>query len=125
MSGVRDLARIWLRARVKAGGVTTDRFECPGDAVRPPKTGGGKIKLEPLIVTPVPPPRSIWGIVLPVVLLVGIVGLIAVMYASGARQLAGGFGLFGGMAAFKALFWYGGYSPGGVPENVVGELTSS
>ena len=83
--------------------MTTHRFERPGDAVRPPKTGGGKIKLEPPIVAPVPPPRSIWGIVLPVVLLVGIVGLIVVMYASGARQLAGGFGLFGGMAAFSAI----------------------
>ncbi len=36
-------------------------------------------------------------------LVVAIVGLIAVMYASGARQLAGGFGLFGGMAAFSAI----------------------
>ncbi|MEE6140370.1 type VII secretion protein EccCa [Mycobacterium sp. 050128] len=83
--------------------MTTHKFERPGDPVRPPKTGGGKIKLEPPIVAPVPPPRSIWGIVLPVVLLVGIVGLIVVMYASGARQLAGGFGLFGGMAAFSAI----------------------
>lgn len=83
--------------------MTTHRFERPGDSVRPPKTGGGKIKLEPPIVAPVPPPRSIWGIVLPIGLLFGIVGLIVVMYASGARQLAGGFGLFGGMAAFSAI----------------------
>nr|QGW61044.1 ESX secretion system protein EccC [Mycolicibacterium sp.] len=68
-----------------------------------PHTGGGKIKLDPPIVAPIPPPRGIWGIVLPVALLVGIVGLIGVMYASGARQLAGGFGLFGGMAAFSAI----------------------
>jgi S-DNA-T family DNA segregation ATPase FtsK/SpoIIIE len=54
-------------------------------------------------VAPIPPPRSIWGIVLPAALLIGIVGLIVVMYASGARQLAGGFGLFGGMAAFSAI----------------------
>ena len=40
---------------------------------------------------------------LPVALIVGIVGLIAVMYASGARQLAGGFGFFGFMAAFSAV----------------------
>ena len=43
-----------------------------------------------------------WGIVLPVTLVVGVVGLIVVMYVSGARQLAGGFGLFGVMAAFSA-----------------------
>ena len=83
--------------------VTTHPFVRPGDPVPPPKTGGGKIKLEPAIVAPIPPPRSIWGIVLPVMLVVGIVGLIVVMYASGARQLAGGFGLFGGMAAFSAI----------------------
>jgi S-DNA-T family DNA segregation ATPase FtsK/SpoIIIE len=83
--------------------VTAQSFVRPGDPVPDPLTGGGKIKLEPPIVAPVPPPRSIWGIVLPIALIVGIVGLIAVMYASGARQLAGGFGLFGGMAAFSAI----------------------
>ncbi|WP_241777317.1 type VII secretion protein EccCa [Mycobacterium intracellulare] len=61
------------------------------------------MKLEAPIVAPVPPPRSIWGIVLPVALIVGVVGLIVVMYASGARQLASGFGIFGGMAAFSAV----------------------
>jgi S-DNA-T family DNA segregation ATPase FtsK/SpoIIIE len=66
-------------------------------------TGGGKIKLEAPIVAPIPPPRSIWGVVLPVMLICGVVGLIVVMYVSGARQLAGGFGLFGGMAAFSAI----------------------
>jgi S-DNA-T family DNA segregation ATPase FtsK/SpoIIIE len=83
--------------------VTTHSFVRPGEPVRAPQTGGGKIKLDAPIVAPVPPPRSIWGIVLPVTLIVGVIGLIAVMYASGARQLAGGFGLFGGMAAFSAI----------------------
>lgn len=83
--------------------MTTQPFVRPGDPVPEPTTSGGKIKLEPAIVAPIPPPRSIWGIVLPVMLVVGIVGLIVVMYASGARQLAGGFGLFGGMAAFSAI----------------------
>jgi S-DNA-T family DNA segregation ATPase FtsK/SpoIIIE len=83
--------------------VTTYSFVRPGEPVRAPQTGGGKIKLDAPIVAPVPPPRSIWGIVLPVTLIVGVIGLIVVMYASGARQLAGGFGLFGGMAAFSAI----------------------
>jgi type VII secretion protein EccCa/type VII secretion protein EccCb len=83
--------------------VTTHSFSRPAEPVRPPATGGGKMKLDAPIVAPVPPPRSIWGIVLPVALIVGVVGLIVVMYASGARQLAGGFGLFGGMAAFSAI----------------------
>jgi S-DNA-T family DNA segregation ATPase FtsK/SpoIIIE len=59
--------------------------------------------LEAAIVAPIAPPRSIWGVVLPVGLVCGVVGLIVVMYVSGARQLAGGFGLFGGMAAFSAI----------------------
>jgi type VII secretion protein EccCa/type VII secretion protein EccCb len=83
--------------------VTTHSFVRPGEPVRAPQTGGGKMKLDAPIVAPVPPPRSIWGIVLPFALIVGVVGLIVVMYASGARQLAGGFGLFGGMAAFSAI----------------------
>ena len=83
--------------------MTTQSFVRPGEPVGAPQTGGGKIKLDAPIVAPVPPPRSIWGIVLPVALIVGVVGLIVVMYASGARQLAGGFGLFGGMAAFSAI----------------------
>jgi len=83
--------------------VTTQPFVRPGDPEVPPQTGGGKVKLEPAIVAPVPPPRSIWGVVLPVMLVCGIVGLIAVMYMSGARQLASGFGLFGAMAAFSAI----------------------
>jgi S-DNA-T family DNA segregation ATPase FtsK/SpoIIIE len=83
--------------------MTTHSFVRPGERVAEPQTGGGKIKLDPPIVAPIPPPRSIWGIVLPAALLLGIVGLIVVMYASGARQLAGGFGLFGGMAAFSAI----------------------
>jgi len=69
--------------------VTTHTFVRPGDPEIPPQTGGGKIKLEAAIVAPIPPPRSVWGIVLPAMLVVGIVGLIAVMYISGARQLAG------------------------------------
>jgi type VII secretion protein EccCa/type VII secretion protein EccCb len=83
--------------------VTTHRFVRTADVIPAPQTGGGKIELEAPIVSPVPPVRSIWGIVLPVALVLGIIGLIVVMYASGARQLAGGFGLFGGMAAFSAV----------------------
>ncbi|MDQ2636958.1 MAG: type VII secretion protein EccCa [Actinomycetota bacterium] len=83
--------------------MTTHTFVRPGDPEVPPQTGGGKIKLEPAIVAPIPPPRSLWGVVLPVMLIVGVVGLIVVMYVSGARQLAGGFGLFGGMAAFSMV----------------------
>ncbi|WP_431241074.1 type VII secretion protein EccCa (plasmid) [Mycolicibacterium aichiense] len=83
--------------------MTTHAFVRPGDPENPPQTGGGKVKLEPAIVAPIPPPRSIWGVVLPVGLVFGVVGLIVVMYVSGARQLAGGFGLFGGMAAFSAI----------------------
>lgn len=83
--------------------MTTHTFVRPGDPEIPPQTGGGKVKLEAAIVAPIPPPRSIWGVVLPVGLVVGVVGLIVVMYVSGARQLAGGFGLFGGMAAFSAI----------------------
>ena len=83
--------------------MTTQIFVRRGERAADPETGGGKIKLEPPIVAPIPIPRSIWGIVLPIGLLVGIVGLIVVMYASGARQLAGGFGLFGGMAGISAI----------------------
>ena len=83
--------------------MTTHSFVRPGEPARAPQTGGGKMKLDAPIVAPVPPPRSIWGIVLPVTLILGVIGLIVVMYASGARQLAGGFGLFGGMAAFSAI----------------------
>lgn len=83
--------------------MTTHTFVRPGDPENPPQTGGGKIKLEAPIVAPIPPPRSIWGVVLPAMLIVGVVGLIVVMYVSGARQLAGGFGLFGGMAAFSMV----------------------
>ena len=83
--------------------MTTQSFVRPGERVPDPETGGGKIKLEAPIVAPIPIPRSIWGIVLPIGLLVGIVGLIVVMYASGQRQLAGGFGLFGGMAGISAI----------------------
>lgn len=83
--------------------MTTHSFVRSGEPARAPQTGGGKTKLDAPIVAPVPPPRSTWGIVLPVTLIVGVIGLIAVMYASGSRQLAGGFGLFGGMAAFSAI----------------------
>ncbi|GAA2424359.1 type VII secretion protein EccCa [Mycolicibacterium llatzerense] len=83
--------------------VTTHPFVPPRDPVLPPKTGGGKIALDAPIIAPKPPPRSIWGIVLPIALILGIVGLIAVMYASGARQLAGGMGLFGGMAGLSLI----------------------
>uniref|UniRef100_UPI0035C9771A hypothetical protein n=1 Tax=uncultured Mycobacterium sp. TaxID=171292 RepID=UPI0035C9771A len=62
--------------------MTTQPFVRPGEVVRPPETGGGKIALEPPIVAPIPPPRSVWGIVLPIVLVVGVVGLIVAMYVS-------------------------------------------
>lgn len=83
--------------------MTTQSFIRPGDPVPPPQTGGGKIKLEPAIVAPIPPPRSIWGIVLPVMLIVGVIGMVVVMYVSGARQMAGGVGMFGGMAGLSMV----------------------
>lgn len=83
--------------------MTTHTFVRPRDPENAPQTGGGKVKLEAAIVAPIPPPRSIWGVVLPAMLVVGVVGLIVVMYMSGARQLASGFGLFGAMAAFSAI----------------------
>jgi len=42
--------------------VTTRPF-VPPPRVPPPEAGGGKIAVEPPIAAPVPPPRSIWGIV--------------------------------------------------------------
>ena len=99
--------------------MTTHSFSRPAEPVRPPATGGGKMKLDAPIVAPVPPPRSIWGIVLPVALIVGVIGLIVVMYASGARQLAGGFGLFGGMAALQRDR-HGGAQSGCLTQDVVG-----
>jgi S-DNA-T family DNA segregation ATPase FtsK/SpoIIIE len=83
--------------------VTTQPFVRPGDVVRPPQTGGGKIALEAPIVAPIPPPRSVWGIVLPITLVVGVVGLIVAMYVSGMRTFATGFGFFGFMAAFSMV----------------------
>lgn len=83
--------------------MTTHPFVPPRDPVLAPKTGGGKIALDAPINAPVAPPRSIWGIVLPIGLVVGILGLIGVMYASGARQLASGMGLFGGMAGLSMI----------------------
>ena len=59
-----------------------------------PETGGGKIAVDAPIAAPVPPPRSIWGIVLPIGLVVGVVGFIVAMYVSGQRSLANGFAIF-------------------------------
>ena len=83
--------------------MTTHRFVRTVDVIPAPQTGGGKIELEAPISSPIPPARSIWGIVLPVALVIGVVGVIVVMYASGARQLAGGIGMFGGVAAFSVV----------------------
>ncbi len=77
--------------------MTTHPFVRPGEATRPPATGGGKIAVEPPIVAPVPPPRSVWGIVLPITLVVGVVGFIIAMYVTGMRSFASGFGIFGVM----------------------------
>ena len=52
--------------------MTTQPFVRPGDPVPPPETGGGKISCEPPIVAPIPPPRSVWAIVLPVTLVFGV-----------------------------------------------------
>ena len=53
--------------------------------------------MEPPIVAPIPPPRSVWGIVLPITLVVGVVGFIIAMYVTGMRSFASGFGIFGVM----------------------------
>lgn len=79
--------------------MTTQRFVRTTDVIPAPPAGGGKIKIDPPITSPVPPTRSIWGVVFPFALLIGVVGVIAVLYASGARQIAGGIGMFGGLAA--------------------------
>ena len=72
----------------------TTRPFVPPPRVPPPEAGGGKIAVEPPIAAPVPPPRSIWGIVLPIGLIVGVVGFIVAMYVSGQRSLATGFAIF-------------------------------
>ncbi len=77
--------------------MTTQPFVRPGEPVRPPATGGGKIAVDPPIAAPIPPPRSVWGIVLPITLVVGVVGFIVAMYVTGMRSFATGFGIFGVM----------------------------
>jgi len=77
--------------------VTTQPFVRPGEPVRPPATAGGKIAVEPPIAAPIPPPRSVWGIVLPITLVVGVAGFIIAMYVTGMRSFATGFGIFGVM----------------------------
>ena len=72
----------------------TTRPFVPPPRVPPPEAGGGKIAVEPPIAAPVPPPRSIWGIVLPIGLIVGVLGFIIAMYVSGQRSLATGFAIF-------------------------------
>ncbi|MDT5117522.1 MAG: hypothetical protein QOE30_3261 [Mycobacterium sp.] len=80
--------------------MTTHPFTRPGERARPPATGGGKISVDPPIVAPIPPPRSMWGIVLPITLVVGVVGFMVAMYASGMRSFASGSGIFGVMMLF-------------------------
>ena len=75
--------------------MTTQQFRRPGPIARPPATAGGKIAIDPPIPAPIPPPRSVWGIVLPIVLIVGVIGFIVAMYMSGMRSFASGFGIFG------------------------------
>lgn len=77
--------------------MTTHPFTRPGERLRPPATGGGKIAVDPPIVAPIPPPRSVWGIVLPITLIVGVLGFIIAMYVSGMRSFASGAGIFGVM----------------------------
>ncbi|BBZ15025.1 type VII secretion protein EccCa [Mycobacterium branderi] len=84
--------------------MTTQPFVRPGELERPPATGGGKIAVEPPLVAPIPPPRSVWGIVLPIALVVGVVGFIISMYVTGMRTFASGFGIFG----FMMLIGMGG-----------------
>ena len=72
----------------------TTRPFVPPRRVPPPEAGGGKIAVDAPIAAPVPPPRSIWGIVLPIGLIVGVVGFIIAMYVSGQRSLATGFAIF-------------------------------
>ncbi|WP_094287345.1 type VII secretion protein EccCa [Mycobacterium lehmannii] len=75
--------------------MTTQPFKRPGPIARPPALEGGKIAIDPPIPAPIPPPRSVWGIVLPIALIVGVVGFIIAMYVSGMRSFASGFGIFG------------------------------
>jgi S-DNA-T family DNA segregation ATPase FtsK/SpoIIIE len=80
--------------------VTTQPFVRPEEPVAAPSTGGGKIALDPPIAYPVPPPRSVWSIVFPVAIVLGVLGLIVAMFASGMRSAATGVGMFGFMALF-------------------------
>jgi hypothetical protein len=73
--------------------VTTRPF-VPSAREPAPEAGGGKIAVDAPIAAPVPPPRSIWAIVLPIGLIVGVVGFIVAMYVSGQRSLANGFVIF-------------------------------
>ncbi len=83
--------------------MTTQPFVRPEEPAAAPSTGGGKIALDPPIAYPVPPPRSVWSIVFPVAIVVGVLGLIVAMYASGMRSAAGGVGMFGFMALFGVV----------------------
>ncbi len=56
--------------------------------------------MEAPIAAPIPAQRSIWAIVLPVTLIVGMVSFIVVMFASGMRTIGYGGGMFGGMMMF-------------------------
>ena len=83
--------------------MTTQPFVRPEEPPAAPSTGGGKIALDPPIAYPVPPPRSVWSIVFPVAMIVGVLGVIVAMYASGMRSAAGGVGMFGFMALFGVV----------------------
>ncbi len=72
----------------------TTRPFVPGPREPAPEAGGGKIAVDAPIAAPVPPPRSIWGIVLPIGLIVGVLGFVIAMYVSGQRTLATGFIIF-------------------------------
>lgn len=72
----------------------TTRPFVPSPREQAPEAGGGKIAVDAPIAAPVPPPRSIWAIVLPIGLVVGVVGFIVAMYVSGQRSLANGFVIF-------------------------------
>ena len=83
--------------------MTTQPFVRPEEPVAAPSTGGGKIALDPPIAYPVPPPRNVWSIVFPVAIIVGVLGLIVAMFASGMRSMATGVGIFGFMALFGLI----------------------
>ncbi|WP_230022398.1 hypothetical protein [Mycolicibacterium mageritense] len=83
--------------------MSTRPFIPPRKRPKPPDIPGGKIAIDASIVAPLLPQRSVWGIVFPIALIVGVVGLIGTLYFSGQRSLAGGFGFFGAFAAIGLI----------------------